>query len=147
MNIDQIVVYSQTLYIFYMFTVNKVLIHFKILVVFAFILHIYIYTYTKLLTCIVCLQSSFTGVKWLLWFMKTMCPPSCHCGDNREDTLFSWIHIYYARLASVRFEHSVCRDHLWPLYDHFIYIYVYTSQKSYFLSLLLYWMRYFWPHY
>ena len=42
MNIDQIVVYSQTLYIFYMFTVNEVLIHFKILVVFAFILHIYI---------------------------------------------------------------------------------------------------------
>ena len=30
---------------------------------------IYIYTYSKLLTCIVCLRSSFTGVKRLLWFI------------------------------------------------------------------------------
>ena len=42
--------------------------HSKILIVFAFILYIYIYNYAKLLTCIVCLLSSFTGVKRLLWF-------------------------------------------------------------------------------
>ena len=42
MYINQIVLYSQTLYIFYMFTVNKVLIHFKIFFVFAFILQIYL---------------------------------------------------------------------------------------------------------
>ena len=30
---------------------------------------IYIYTYGKLQTCIVCLRSSFTGVKRLLWFI------------------------------------------------------------------------------
>ena len=32
--------------------------------------------------------------------------------DNLESTLFSWLHIYYALLASVRFEHSVCRGSL-----------------------------------
>ena len=63
--------------------------------------------------------------------MKTMCPPcimyrtSCaqvhelpqsHCGDNREGTLFSRSHIYYAHLASVRFEHSVCRGSLMTTY-------------------------------
>ena len=37
---------------------------------------------------------------------------SCHCDDNREDTLFSWLHIYYGHLASVRFEHSVSRESL-----------------------------------
>ena len=38
--------------------------------------------------------------------------PQSHCRDNREGTLFSWLHIYYAHLASVRFEHSVCRGSL-----------------------------------
>ena len=33
--------------------------------------------------------------------------PQSHCGDNREGTLFSWLHIYYAHLAFVRFEHSI----------------------------------------
>ena len=31
-----------------------------------------------------------------------------HCRDNREGTLFSWLHLYYAHLDFVRFEHSVC---------------------------------------
>ena len=39
-----------------------------------------------------------------------------HCGDNREGTLFSWLHIYYAHLVSVRFEHSVCRGSLMTTY-------------------------------
>ena len=30
--------------------------------------------------------------------------------------LFSWLHIYYAHLASVRFEHSVCRESLMTTY-------------------------------
>ena len=34
------------------------------------------------------------------------------CGDNRERTLFSWLHIYYARLVFVGFEHSLCRGSL-----------------------------------
>ena len=42
--------------------------HFKNVAVFAFILH-HIYIYAKLLTCVVYLQSSFTGVKQSLWFI------------------------------------------------------------------------------
>ena len=34
--------------------------------------------------------------------------PQSHCGDNWKGTLFSWLHLHYAYLASVRFEHSVC---------------------------------------
>ena len=41
---DQAGVDSET-YIFYIFAVNKVLMHFKILVVFAFILDVYLHTY------------------------------------------------------------------------------------------------------
>ena len=42
-----------------------------------------------------------------------------HCGDNREGTLFSWLHIYHSHLASVRLEHSAYR----VTYDHLcIYI-------------------------
>ena len=33
--------------------------------------------------------------------------PHSHCGDNREGTLFSWLHIFYAHLTSVRFEYAV----------------------------------------
>ena len=64
-----------------------------------------------------------------LWFgslVPTMCNhtsfaqehdlPQSHSGDNQEGTLFSWLHIYYAHLASVRFEHSVCHGSLaWNL--------------------------------
>ena len=62
--------------------------------------------------------------------------PQSSYGDNREGTLFSWLHIYYAHLISVRFEHSVCFESLnWPLntcilyiiYIHIIYIiYIYN---------------------
>ena len=38
--------------------------------------------------------------------------PQSHCGDNREGTFFSWLHINFADLASVRFEHSVCHGSL-----------------------------------
>ena len=38
--------------------------------------------------------------------------PQSHCGHNREGRLFSWLHIYYAHLAFVRFEHSMCRGSL-----------------------------------
>ena len=61
-------VFLSILHIFYVFTVNEVLIHFKNVAVFAFILH-HIYIYAKLLTCVVYLQSSFTGVKQSLWFI------------------------------------------------------------------------------
>ena len=35
--------------------------------------------------------------------------PQSRCGDNGEGTFISWLHICYAHLASVRFEHSVSR--------------------------------------
>ena len=38
--------------------------------------------------------------------------PKSHSGDNRESTLFSWFHVYYTHLASVRFEHCVCHESL-----------------------------------
>ena len=33
--------------------------------------------------------------------------PQSYSGDNQEDTLFSWFHIYYAILPFARFEHSL----------------------------------------
>ena len=48
--------------------------------------------------------------------------PQSHCGDDREGTLFSWLHINYAHLVSVRFKHSVCRGSLMTT----IYICIYT---------------------
>ena len=42
--------------------------------------------------------------------------PQSYCGDNQEGTLFSWLQIYYAHLASVRFEHAVCRGSLMTTY-------------------------------
>ena len=39
--------------------------------------------------------------------------PQSHCGDNPEGTIVFMIsYIYYAHLASVRFEHSVCHGSL-----------------------------------
>ena len=45
-----------------------------------------------------------------------------HCGDNREGTLFSLLHINYGNLASVRYDHSVCCG---PLMTTCIYILLY----------------------
>ena len=46
--------------------------------------------------------------------MKTMCPSGYH--PNGFVATHIWLHIYYAHLASVRFEHSVCCEShiLWP---------------------------------
>ena len=41
--------------------------------------------------------------------------PQSHCGDNREGTLFWWLHIY-TRLASGRSEHPVCLGSLMTTY-------------------------------
>ena len=39
-------------------------------------------------------------------------------------------YIYYAHLASVRFEHSVCRGSLMTTYDHYIYIYIFIFPSN-----------------
>ena len=41
--------------------------------------------------------------------------PHNHCSENREGTLFLWLHIYYAHLAFVTFEHFGCRGSLMSL--------------------------------
>ena len=81
--------------------------------------------------------------------MKTMCPPgyhhngfvathalghhvpkcmSCHKAivviTGRAHCFHDYIHIYYAHLASVRFEHSVCRGSLMTT-NIYIYIYIF----------------------
>ena len=45
--------------------------------------------------------------------------PQSH-SDNREGTLFSWLHVNYAHLASMRFEHSVCCGSLMTTYIRLI---------------------------
>ena len=52
--------------------------------------------------------------------------PQSHSGDNREGTLFSWFHIYYVYLASVRFEHSVCRGSLMTTYICIYTLWIYS---------------------
>ena len=44
------------------------------------------------------------------------------CGNNQERKLFSWLHIYYAHLASVRCEHAVCCGSLMTTYVIHIYV-------------------------
>ena len=39
--------------------------------------------------------------------------PQSYCGDNQEERL----HIYHAYLASVRFEHAMCRGSLMTPYN------------------------------
>ena len=52
--------------------------------------------------------------------MKTMCPPGYHQNSFVETSCPS------CRLASVRFEHSVCRGSLITTYAYiYIYIYIY----------------------
>ena len=68
---------------------------------------------------------------WVLYIRLRHCSscaqvhrlPQSHCGDNQEGTLFSWLHIYYACLASMRFEHCV----LWITYDHLCNIYIHRQ--------------------
>ena len=49
--------------------------------------------------------------------------PQSHCGNNREDTLFSWLDICITPILLLRdFSTSCVMDHLWPLiykYMHF----------------------------
>ena len=54
--------------------------------------------------------NSYRGKKGVTYMQSWK---QCLCGDNREGTSFSLLHIYYAYFVSVRFEYSV--DHLWPL--------------------------------
>ena len=97
----------------------------------------YIYTYIYIYVCI-CIYLYV----YIYAIIKTMCPPSYHhndfvathalghmmhelpqsnCGDNKEAILFSWLHINFTHLSTVRFEHSVCCGSRMTIY---IYVYV-----------------------
>ena len=59
----------------------------------------------------------------VIWAMcnRTSCAhvhefPQRYCDYCWEGTFFSWFHTYYTHLASVRFEHSVCRGSLMVTY-------------------------------
>ena len=54
--------------------------------------------------------------------MKTMCPPGYHHNGFVATHALGHMHLRY--LASVRFEHSVCRGSLMTTYIY-IYIYIY----------------------
>ena len=61
--------------------------------------------------------------------------PKCmSCKINQNGTLFSWLHICYAHLPSVRFEHSMCRG---PL-SLVIYIYTYIYIHIYIYNIYIY---------
>ena len=55
--------------------------------------------------------------------------------DNQEDTLFSWLHMSYSHLASVRFEHIFCRG-----------LHLTTDGYIWFLHVLLKVQKVFWTN-
>ena len=61
--------------------------------------------------------------------------PKSYCGDNQEDRVFSWLHIYYALLASVRFQRFRCPG---PLMTTYIMLFVWLVAHS-----LVYWYQQF----
>ena len=99
--------------------------------VFGFLIfvYIYIYIYNTQIKFLYYPLMSYAQVRELL---------QSHCGDNREGTLFSPLHIYYTHIASMRFEHSVCHG---SLLTTSIYIHTPFSQKKeyryFFLRIIL----------
>ena len=82
-----------------------------------------------------------------IWADRALCVqvhelPQSHCDDNQESSLFSWLPIYYAHLASERFEHFMfCGSlmttyilyiyilYIYILYIYILYIYIYIHMK------------------
>ena len=58
--------------------------------------------------------------------MKTTCLPGYHHNGLVATHAHGHMMCYYAHLASVRFEHSVCRGSLVTIYIY-IYIYIYID--------------------
>ena len=88
-------------------------------------IYIYIYIYTYTITKTICPLGTTCN--------RTSCAqvhglPQSHCGDNREGTLVSWLHIYYIYLTFVWFEHSVCCGSLMTTYTYM------ASKKIFFFN-------------
>ena len=61
-------------------------------------------------------------------YKRTSCPqvhelPESHCGDNREDTLFSWLHIYTYIYIYIYMYIYIIYYIYYILYIYIIYIY------------------------
>ena len=89
-------------------------------------IYVYIYIYIYILLLIKCI-SWFIYKKiyiciyiyiyiYAIYMYIYICNHQSCCGDNWEGTFFSWLHIYYAHLAYVRFKHYVCRESLMTSY-------------------------------
>ena len=82
--------------------------------------YIYIHTYAKLLTCIVCLRSFCTGVKQLLWF-------------TWKNYIYIYIFLIYIIYISYIYIHIYILSIWYIVYiyiyiiNHIIYIYIYIS--------------------
>ena len=57
--------------------------------------------------------------------MKTMCPPGYHHNGFVATHALGHMMYSYTHLASVRFEHSVCRGSLMTTYIYIYIIYIY----------------------
>ena len=66
-----------------------------------------IYACSAILTSVMDYLVEYSLVHWYQQYNQVLGLPQRHCGDDQVGTLFSWLHIYYAHLASERSEHSV----------------------------------------
>ena len=78
----------------------------------AIYIYLYIYLYIYIPSDYVLWQLMRLRMHSRTSFVQVHELPESNCGGNREETLSSYLHIYYRLLASVRFEQSMCRGSL-----------------------------------
>ena len=110
-------------YIFYIFVYIYIYIYVYMYTVIYIYVYIYIYYIYIYIIYITIQHTSYARLHEL---------SQSHFGDNPEDTLFSWLHICYAHLWSLRIEHSVCRVLCvpWIAYDLWPLMYVYEIGET-----------------
>ena len=74
----------------------------------AIYIYIYIFIYIYIPSDYVLWQLMRLRMHSRTSFVQVHELPESNCGGNREETLSSYLHIYYRLLASVRFEQSMC---------------------------------------
>ena len=74
----------------------------------AIYIYLYIYLYIYIPSDYVLWQLMRLRMHSRTSFVQVHELPESNCGGNREETLSSYLHIYYRLLASVRFEQSMC---------------------------------------
>ena len=111
--------------------------------IYIYIYNIYIYIYIVYICNHENNVPSRLSPQWL-------CGNSCTCAHELHKTILvitgrahcfhDYIYIYYAHLASVRFQHSVCRGSLMTTYIYiyiyiYICIYIYIHNQIYFVII------------